>query len=112
MNACRLPGIVLLLGSFEDSASLCLVQEMCGRGDLFKRLVVQGGSLPEAEVCSEVRARSGSPLPEEGKPDSYMHLLRRRRRSTIYVDPGLSCGADHCAPASDARFAAQPRHRP
>ena len=55
----RLPGIVPLLGSFEDDASVCLVQELCGRSDLFKRLVLAGGTLPESEVCNTVSRRNG-----------------------------------------------------
>ena len=50
----RLPGVVPLLGSFEDDASVCLVQELCGRSDLFKRLVTSGGTIPEQELCLTV----------------------------------------------------------
>ena len=50
---CRCPGVVGFLGSFEDGQHICLVQEHCARGDLFKALLRQGGAMPEHRVCTE-----------------------------------------------------------
>ena len=51
---CRCPGVVGFLGSFEDGQHICLVQEHCAKGDLFKALLRQGGAMPEHRVCTEV----------------------------------------------------------
>ncbi|KAG2499344.1 hypothetical protein HYH03_002919 [Edaphochlamys debaryana] len=50
------PGVVGLLDSFEDGAAIYLVMECCEGGDLFKRLMLHGGKLPEPWVCCEVVA--------------------------------------------------------
>lgn len=46
--------MVGFLGSFEDGQHICLVQEHCAKGDLFKALLRQGGAMPEHRVCTEV----------------------------------------------------------
>jgi len=47
-------GTVKLYGTFEDETAVYLVQEICARGDLFKKLIRNGGSLDERYVASEV----------------------------------------------------------
>eukprot|EP00198_Chlamydomonas_reinhardtii_P014160 XP_001703497.1 predicted protein [Chlamydomonas reinhardtii] len=42
--------------TFEDSASIYLVMECCEGGDLFKKLMLHGGRLPEGWVAAEVIA--------------------------------------------------------
>ena len=46
--------MVGFLGSFEDGQHICLVQEHCAKGDLFKALLRHGGAMPEHRVCTEV----------------------------------------------------------
>ncbi|KAG2442861.1 hypothetical protein HXX76_002940 [Chlamydomonas incerta] len=48
------PGVVQLLDTFEDSASVYLVMECCEGGDLFKKLMLHSGRLPEGWVAAEV----------------------------------------------------------
>lgn len=47
-------GSVKLLGTFEDTEAIYLVQEVCSKGDLFKKLIRSGGTLDEKFVASEV----------------------------------------------------------
>ena len=44
-----------LYASFEDMACVYLVMEYCEGGDLFKTMLMHGGSLEEQWVCVEVR---------------------------------------------------------
>jgi hypothetical protein len=47
-----------------DSAAPCVdrvqIMEYCKGGDLFKNLMMKGGTLDEAWVCTEVRCLQGS----------------------------------------------------
>ncbi|KAF6263970.1 kinase-like domain-containing protein [Scenedesmus sp. NREL 46B-D3] len=54
MQQINYDGAVKLLGHFEDSTTIYLVQEMCAKGDLFKRLIRSGGMLDEKFVAGEV----------------------------------------------------------
>ncbi|PNH12120.1 Serine/threonine-protein kinase 36 [Tetrabaena socialis] len=47
-------GVVQLLDTFEDANAVYLVMECCEGGDLFKRLMLHGGKLPEQWVCAAV----------------------------------------------------------
>ncbi|GFR41246.1 hypothetical protein Agub_g1920 [Astrephomene gubernaculifera] len=49
-------GIVELLDTYEDANAVYLVMECCEGGDLFKRLMLHGGKLPEHWVCVQVIA--------------------------------------------------------
>lgn len=51
------PGVVALLEVFEDPSSIYLLMECCEGGDLFKRLMLHGGRLPEQWVAVEVSDR-------------------------------------------------------
>jgi len=123
----RLPGVVPLLGSFEDDASVCLVQELCGRSDLFKRLVTSGGTIPEQELCLTVNLQHFSPPQGTDRVSPACEPLRRDQHSSscpacINEEPphvaiditntGRSwLRADHRAAAAHAGVLAQPRHR-
>ncbi|KXZ56673.1 hypothetical protein GPECTOR_1g606 [Gonium pectorale] len=48
--------IVQLLDTFEDTQAVYLIMECCDSGDLFKRMMLHGGKLPEAWVCAQVVA--------------------------------------------------------
>mmetsp|Transcript_9745 Transcript_9745/g.27861 ORF Transcript_9745/g.27861 Transcript_9745/m.27861 type:complete len:729 (-) Transcript_9745:367-2553(-) len=50
----RFPGVVGFLGTFEDRYYTYIVQDKCGRGDLFKELIRKGGTMEESRVCTEV----------------------------------------------------------
>ncbi|KAK9817875.1 hypothetical protein WJX72_003532 [[Myrmecia] bisecta] len=47
-------GVVTLLGTFETSEHIYIIMESCSRGDLFKHLLRQGGTIEEPKVCTEV----------------------------------------------------------
>ena len=47
-------GLAQLYGVFEDPTHKTLVMEYCKGGDLFKLLLLKGGSLDEHWVCIEV----------------------------------------------------------
>lgn len=49
-------GLAQLYGVFEDQTHKTLVMEYCKGGDLFKLLLLKGGSLDEHWVCIEVYA--------------------------------------------------------
>ncbi len=51
-------GVVALLEVFEDPSSIYLLMECCEGGDLFKRLMLHGGRLPEQWVAVEVSDRA------------------------------------------------------
>ena len=46
-------GLAQLYGVFEDSSHKTLVMEYCKGGDLFKLLLLKGGTLDEHWVCVE-----------------------------------------------------------
>lgn len=48
------PYVCQLLADFEDDAKKYLILEHCAGGDLFKRMLKQGGNLTEARVCTDV----------------------------------------------------------
>lgn len=48
------PYVCQLLAHFEDDEKKYLVLEDCAGGDLFKRMLKQGGNLTEARVCTDV----------------------------------------------------------
>lgn len=50
----RFTGVVAFFGTFEDDECIYIVQENCGRGDLFKEMIRQGGVMKEMHVCTEV----------------------------------------------------------
>ncbi|WIA42359.1 hypothetical protein OEZ86_008368 [Tetradesmus obliquus] len=54
MQQINYDGAVKLLGHFEDSTTIYLVQELCAKGDLFKRLIRYGGMMDEKFVAGEV----------------------------------------------------------
>ncbi|GBF92565.1 aurora-like kinase [Raphidocelis subcapitata] len=54
MQQIRYDGAVKILGSFEDGGAIYIVQEICAKGDLFKKLIRSGGTLEEAYVAGEV----------------------------------------------------------
>ena len=54
-------GLAQLYGVFEDATHKTLVMEYCKGGDLFKLLLLKGGSLDEHWVCIEV-CMAGSAL--------------------------------------------------
>ena len=56
MNCLRGEGLAQLYGVFEDPTHKTLVMEYCKGGDLFKLLLLKGGSLDEHWVCCEVGA--------------------------------------------------------
>ena len=47
-------GLAQLYGVFEDATHKTLVMEYCKGGDLFKLLLLKGGSLDEHWICIEV----------------------------------------------------------
>ena len=55
----RGPYVAEIYGSFEDAACVYLVMEYCEGGDLFKTMLMHGGSLEEQWVCVEVRRGVG-----------------------------------------------------
>lgn len=54
-------GLAQLYGVFEDPTHKTLVMEYCKGGDLFKLLLLKGGSLDEHWVCIEVHAHPVHP---------------------------------------------------
>ncbi|GBF94873.1 aurora protein [Raphidocelis subcapitata] len=54
MQYIQYDGAVKLHGTFEDGAAIYLVQEICAKGDLFKKLIRSGGTLEEPYVAGEV----------------------------------------------------------
>ena len=54
MRAIDWEGAVRILGDFEDAAAIYIVQEVCAKGDLFKKLIRAGGALDEGYVAGEV----------------------------------------------------------
>lgn len=53
-SPCRVPGVVDLCGTADDTSNVYLVFEPCCGGDLYKRLANQG-LLNEAQLCRQVR---------------------------------------------------------
>ncbi|GLC63752.1 hypothetical protein PLESTF_000070200 [Pleodorina starrii] len=66
-------GVVQLLDTYEDAQGIYLVMECCEGGDLFKRLMLHGGKLPEQWVCVEVIA----PLLRVLERMHGLHLMHR-----------------------------------
>ena len=52
--ACRLPSIVQYYGAFHDEASLYIVMEHCGGGDLLEKLLRDKRAMNEKRVALEV----------------------------------------------------------
>jgi len=49
-----IPGVVGLLGWWEDDAQIVLIQEHCEGGDLYRELVLNGGQMSEAAAVQEI----------------------------------------------------------
>ncbi|KAI8467878.1 MAG: kinase-like domain-containing protein, partial [Monoraphidium minutum] len=54
MQQIRYEGAVKILGTFEDGGAIYIVQEVCAKGDLFKKLIRSGGVLDDKYVAGEV----------------------------------------------------------
>ncbi|GLI68845.1 hypothetical protein VaNZ11_013388, partial [Volvox africanus] len=66
-------GVVQLLDTFDDTSGIYIVMECCEGGDLFKRLMLHGGKLPEQWVCVEVIA----PLLRVLERMHELHIMHR-----------------------------------
>lgn len=67
------PYVCQLLAYFEDDDKKYLILEDCAGGDLFKRLLKQGGSLTESKVCVDVIV----PLLRVLESLDTLHILHR-----------------------------------
>ena len=56
-------GLVELYGTVEDADFTYLVMEHCKGGDLFKLLMMKGGTLDESWACLQVLMWPGKSLP-------------------------------------------------
>ncbi|KIY92941.1 Serine/threonine-protein kinase Nek1 [Monoraphidium neglectum] len=54
MQQIRYEGAVKIQGTFEDAGAIYIVQEVCAKGDLFKKLIRNGGMLDDKYVAAEV----------------------------------------------------------
>eukprot|EP00775_Hariotina_reticulata_P002763 gene2763-3057_t len=55
MQQINYDGCVRLLGHFEDDTVIYIVQEICAKGDLFKKLIRNGGMLDDRYVAGQFK---------------------------------------------------------
>lgn len=48
------PFVCQVLASFHEESKMYLILEDCEGGDLFKKMMKEGGCIPEAEACTDI----------------------------------------------------------